>query len=265
MSKGELKSQFKIYHMFINNVLTGTTIIPLYDPEDLECRLRDCIPSADNAYVDLNADYDEDEWGDEGSDVSDSDWDGESQYDEENEEGSQLKQQVGDMIFAKSPVRIIQRSLLEKAHPALASNRKRHGQHRHEQGSNDHETDGVVVSLDTLALAVGDASLIGQWDDDHSCGSMGPSDCSLGSLLLASSGPQQTNRGTDKTLSAVTNRPSTTTYPDKSKIKKPDAADPAAKYSVKNDAKYRMLIAKKRSLEKEPILQFFAETRLTGK
>jgi hypothetical protein len=242
----------------------GTTIIPLYDPEDLESRLRDCIPAADNAYVDLNAHDSEEDWSEEGS-AAGSEWEEDSEYASENAEGTRLKQQVGDMIFAESPVGVIQRSLLEKARPGLVKNRKKHTQL---------PTDGcmgdVVTSLDALGLVVDDASSISK--DDSSCGSFQPHYSSPHNLpgtphkATASSNPGPAPG--DKKTQAAEDRQSREVRPStdkKIKKSKPQLVDPAVKYAVKNDAKYRMLIAKKRSLEKEPILQFFAETRLTGR
>ncbi|CAE7470536.1 unnamed protein product, partial [Symbiodinium microadriaticum] len=219
----------------------GSTIIPLYDPDNMHHLLRECIPSSDDAYVDLNSVVEESE--------CDDNWDSsaeESEYESENSEGAQLKEKLKGMLFAEVPVGAIDKSLLATAIPAMSSKKK---------GLPTQIGDGVNISSASGPDSVtGDALSVASSVSDSPFSSKlylpTPDEESKSFIGVAAESADGSERPASKSHSPTNKR---NAY-----------VSPYSKYAVANDAKYRMLLAKRNALKEEPVLQFFAETRFAS-
>lgn len=206
----------------------------------------------EDAHVDLNAVDDESLWDDDETGSS------EESYEMENGEGALLREQIKGMIFAESPVGAIDKGLLATAKPKV---RKKYTE----------MLQTAAVALSDVELMVEGAGEVASRDthgetlcmDDSfdsqttlSTPSPQPADALKESPFLSDDASDVTGarRGPMDVVDNI----------DKGRLRLLSKPSSSSKFSLKNDAKYRMLIAKRNSLQQEPILQFFAETRFTN-
>ena len=247
-------------------MLKGSTIIPLYDPENFDMPLRECVPCPDDAHIDLNAfdEYESDELSESSSDFSESEL--------ENEEGRQLKEKVKDIIFTASPISPFDKDFLATARPiSVKKNRSaKVGASVQEESEGNQAVygnasgpslDGELVIDDASSITSSAGSLMSTTSYRHSLLLM--PDLGVESSFLSAPAPNKRhNNQANCDKFDNSSREATSLSREAKKTGPPTPKANSQMYSTKNDPKYRMLIAKRNALQKDPILQFFAETRL---